>query len=80
MGSEHLTARARLLGTLFRVAYPMTAAMPGILARTRFGIDGNTLVLHLPTDLAFLNGDHLRNRLRQFADCAGHADAKVQVG
>jgi len=80
LGSEHLTARARLLGTLFRVAYPMTAAMPGILARTRFGIDGNTLVLHLPTDLAFLNGDHLRNRLRQFADCAGHADAKVQVG
>lgn len=80
LGSPDLTARARLIGTLFRVAYPMTAAMPGILPRTRFSLDEATLVLHLPSDFAFLDGDHLRNRLRQFAEAAGHSDSRVQVG
>ncbi|ODT72624.1 MAG: hypothetical protein ABS75_03830 [Pelagibacterium sp. SCN 63-23] len=80
LGGKGLTARARLIGSLFRVAYPMTAAMPGILPRTRFSMDGQTLVLHLPADFAFLNGDHLRNRLRQFAEEAGHKDSRVHVG
>jgi exopolyphosphatase/guanosine-5'-triphosphate,3'-diphosphate pyrophosphatase len=80
LGSADLTARARLIGALFRVAYPMTAAMPGILPRIRFGIEDKTLVLHLPGDFAFLNGDHLRNRLRQFAEEAGHAGSRVDVG
>ncbi len=80
LGSPELTARARLIGSLMRVAYPMTAAMPGILPRTHFSLEGETLVLHLPADFAFLNGDHLRNRLRQFAEAAGHADSRVQVG
>ncbi|WP_328766068.1 hypothetical protein [Devosia aurantiaca] len=80
LGAPALTARARLIGAMFRVAYPMTAAMPGILPRIRFSIDGKTLLLHLPTDLAFLNGDHLRNRLRHFAEEAGYDASKVQVG
>ncbi len=72
--------RARLIGALFRVAYPMTAAMPGILPRIRFLIEGNTLVLVLPQDLAFLDGEHLQGRLEQFAGIAGHKSAKVRVG
>src|SRR5690606_6082136 len=40
LGSSALTARAKLIGALFRVAYPMTAAMPGILPRIRFSLDG----------------------------------------
>lgn len=80
LADEAARERARLIGALFRVAYPMTAAMPGILPRTRFGIDGDTLVLHLPADFAFLNGNHLRNRLSQFAGVAGHRDSRVQVG
>lgn len=80
LGSPELTARARLLGALMRVAYPMTAAMPGILPRIRFSVEGDVLTLHLPADLTFLNGDHLRNRLRQFAETAGHAEAHIQVG
>ena len=58
----------------------MTAAMPGILPRKQLSRDGDTLVLHLPADYAFLNGDHLRNRLRQFAEGAGHSDTRVEVG
>ncbi len=80
LGSAELTGRARLIGSLMRVAYPMTAAMPGILPRTHFSMDGNVLVLNLPADFAFLNGDHLRNRLRQFAEGAGHAESRVEVG
>lgn len=80
LGSPALTARARLVGALFRVAYPMTAAMPGILPRTTFSLEGSTLVLNLPSDFAFLAGDHLRNRLRQFADEAGHSESQVRVG
>lgn len=78
--SEEQMARAKLVGALFRVAYPMTAAMPGILPRTRFSIaKGNELLLHLPADFAFLNGDHLRNRLSQFANLAGHGESRVVV-
>lgn len=80
LGNPSLTARARLIGALFRVAYPMTAAMPGILSRIRFSLDGAALVLHLPSDLAFLAGDHLRNRLRQFSEVAGHSESRVEIG
>jgi exopolyphosphatase/guanosine-5'-triphosphate,3'-diphosphate pyrophosphatase len=71
--------KARLLGALFRVAYPMTAAMPGILPRIGLRMDDETLVLELPADLAFLNGDHLNNRLGQFANFAGHDKARIEV-
>lgn len=80
LGTDAQAQRARLIGALFRVAYPMTAAMPGILPRTRFSVDGTTLVLHLPADYAFLDAEHLRNRLNQFIGVAGYKDARVSVG
>lgn len=73
------TARARLLGALFRVAYPMSAAMPGVLPRIGFRIDGSALMLCLPHDLAFLDGEHLRGRLDQFAGVAGFKFSSIQV-
>lgn len=66
-----MSARARLLGAAFRVAYPMSAAMPGVLPRVFFSIEKNILRLHLPTDLAFLDGEHLRGRLDQLAGVLG---------
>jgi exopolyphosphatase/guanosine-5'-triphosphate,3'-diphosphate pyrophosphatase len=63
--------KARLLGATFRVAYPMSAAMPGVLPRAHFSLDGNRLRLHLPEDLAFLAGEHLAGRLEQLAGVAG---------
>lgn len=80
LASAEMIKRGRLIGTLFRVAYPMTAAMPGILPRIRFRLDGDVLVLQLPADFTFLNGEHLRNRLSQFASFADHADSRVEVG
>jgi exopolyphosphatase / guanosine-5'-triphosphate,3'-diphosphate pyrophosphatase len=79
LGSAALTQRARLIGTLFRVAYPMTAAMPGVLPRIRFELTDDALLLVLPTDLAFLDGEHLQNRLETFAGVVGIKSAKVVV-
>ena len=63
--------KARLLGATFRVAYPMSAAMPGVLPRTRFSLENGRLVLHLPRDLEFLAGEYLEGRLEQLASAAG---------
>lgn len=79
LSSTELTARARLIGALFRVAYPMTAAMPGILPRIRFNLDGSALALILPADLEFLDGEHLQGRLEQFANVAGFKTSAVRV-
>jgi exopolyphosphatase / guanosine-5'-triphosphate,3'-diphosphate pyrophosphatase len=71
------TMKARLLGAIFRVAYPMSAAMPGVLPRTRFTLSEERLQLHLPHDLAFLSGEHLEGRLEQLAGVAGIARSEI---
>jgi exopolyphosphatase/guanosine-5'-triphosphate,3'-diphosphate pyrophosphatase len=77
LAGEAGTQRARLLGVAMRVAYPMSAAMPGVLPRTRFELLKGVLVLRLPADLAFLDGEHLRGRLSQLAATAGYKDSAV---
>lgn len=79
LGTPEMTFQARLLGALFRVAYPMTAAMPGILPRVRLAVSGSILSLILPEDLAFLDGEHLQGRLGQFATVAGYENSAVRV-
>jgi exopolyphosphatase/guanosine-5'-triphosphate,3'-diphosphate pyrophosphatase len=69
--------KARLLGAIFRVAYPMSAAMPGVLPRAHFSLEGSKLRLHLPQDLAFLAGEHLAARLEQLAGVAGIKGSEI---
>jgi exopolyphosphatase/guanosine-5'-triphosphate,3'-diphosphate pyrophosphatase len=71
--------RARLIGALYRVGYPMSAAMPGVLPRVNFSVEAGTLLLLLPADLAFLDGEHLRARLDQFASLAGHRASMIVI-
>ncbi len=78
-GSE-ASVRARLLGATFRVAYPMSAAMPGVLPQTRFSVEKGVLRLHLAPELAFLDGEHLRSRLEQLAGVAGVKGTEVVTG
>jgi exopolyphosphatase/guanosine-5'-triphosphate,3'-diphosphate pyrophosphatase len=61
-------ARAHLLSNMFRLAYILSAAMPGTLPRIglRFG-DGKTLVLTLPKKLADLAGERIDKRLAELA-------------
>jgi len=72
--------KARLLGAIFRVAYPMSAAMPGVLPRTHFTLEDGRLRLHLPQDLAFLSGEHLEGRLDQLAGVAGIKSSETIAG
>jgi len=65
---ERLMRRARILGSLFRVAYLLTASMPGVLNQIKWAQDprgGFTLVI--PADLADLVGERPEGRLQQFA-------------
>jgi exopolyphosphatase / guanosine-5'-triphosphate,3'-diphosphate pyrophosphatase len=72
--------RARLIGAAFRVAYPMSAAMPGVLPRIGFEGSSDRLTLRLPADLAFLDGEHLRGRLAQLAGVAQIGATEVLAG
>jgi exopolyphosphatase/guanosine-5'-triphosphate,3'-diphosphate pyrophosphatase len=72
--------KARLLGAVFRVAYPMSAAMPGVLPRAHFSLAGGILRLHLPPDLAFLSGEHLEGRLEQLAGVVGIKACEIVSG
>ncbi|MGL5116791.1 MAG: exopolyphosphatase [Beijerinckiaceae bacterium] len=73
-----LQERARLLGAVMRVAYNMSAAMPGVLGRTPLVVDGKRLLLKLPADLAMLNSERLANRMRQLARLLGK-DSAVEI-
>jgi exopolyphosphatase/guanosine-5'-triphosphate,3'-diphosphate pyrophosphatase len=77
-GSEK-NARARLIGALFRVAYPMSAAMPGVLPRASFVAHDGILTLDLPAELAFLDGEHLRGRMDQLGNTAGYKAVAIRA-
>ena len=65
---DRLMRRARILGSLFRVAYLLTASMPGVLDQIKWAQDprgGFTLVI--PQHLADLVGERPEGRLQQFA-------------
>ncbi|HVW91438.1 MAG TPA: Ppx/GppA phosphatase family protein [Devosia sp.] len=79
LAGEAGAQRARLLGALMRVAYPMSAAMPGVLPRTGFDVEAGVLNLNLPVDLAFLDGEHLQGRLEQLAGVAGFKKSAVRL-
>lgn len=71
LAPEVTVERARLLGAAMRVAYLVSASMPGVLPRTKLVVEGDRLVLHLPEDLKDLAGERLANRVRQMARLIG---------
>lgn len=72
--------RAKMLGVLLRVAYPLSAAMAGILPHVNFSCDDKMLQLHIPEDYAFLDGDRLDSRLKQLAGAARLGGSRVLIG
>jgi exopolyphosphatase/guanosine-5'-triphosphate,3'-diphosphate pyrophosphatase len=70
--------RARILGAAMRVAYIVSAAMPGVLPRAPLVVQKGRIILTLPSDLAPLNSDRLQTRLRQFARLVG-GDPEVRT-
>lgn len=75
--SARLKFRARILGAAMRLAYGLSAAMPGVIPRTTVDREGERIVLHIPRDLADLDGEVVRRRLDQLADLADQASTVV---
>ncbi len=71
LASIRLLERARILGAAMRVAYIVSAAMPGILRRVPLLSEGSRLILTLPHQFAALQSDRLNNRLKQLAKLLG---------
>lgn len=71
LASPRLIERARTLGGTIRVAHMISAAMPGIIPRTRVEVRGQELALVMPKDLEPLAGDRVMRRLRQLAKLGG---------
>ena len=69
--SARMQDRARILGAAMRVAYIVSAAMPGVLPRTPMRATKDKVVLNLPADLSALASERLHNRLRSLARVIG---------
>jgi exopolyphosphatase/guanosine-5'-triphosphate,3'-diphosphate pyrophosphatase len=70
--------RARVLGAAMRVAYILSAAMPGVLPRAPMTLRGGKVTISLPQELAALNSERLQTRLKQFARLLG-GDPEILV-
>lgn len=79
MAGPRLFERARLIGALLRVAFPITAGMEGALRRMPLDVEDGRVVLILPPDWDALNGDRLLNRVRGLGRIVG-LDGRVRIG
>jgi exopolyphosphatase/guanosine-5'-triphosphate,3'-diphosphate pyrophosphatase len=77
IATPRMIERARALGASLRVAYLVSGAMPGVIARTRMAVRGRELTLLMPPDLEALAGERLLRRLGQLAKLAGKEPAIV---
>jgi exopolyphosphatase/guanosine-5'-triphosphate,3'-diphosphate pyrophosphatase len=71
LASTRMLDRARVLGTALRLAYVVTAGMPGVLPRTKLAVERHRLALHLPGPFAALAGERVLTRLRALARLIG---------
>ena len=69
--------RARILGAAMRVAYILSAAMPGVLPRAPLKVAQQRLILRLPIELADLSSDRIANRMRQLGRLIGREPSIV---
>lgn len=63
LAGRRLNRRAQILGAAARVAFKLSANMPGILNQTKFNYINKSLVLILPESLHMLAGEHVGRRL-----------------
>jgi exopolyphosphatase/guanosine-5'-triphosphate,3'-diphosphate pyrophosphatase len=72
--------RAHLLSSFFRLAYILSAAMPGLLPKIKLEMDGNkTLILRLPEKLRDLTGERVEKRFASLAFELGRSP-RIVVG
>ncbi|CAA9321592.1 MAG: Exopolyphosphatase [uncultured Microvirga sp.] len=78
VAGPRLFERARMLGALMRVAYPISVAMAGVLPSVPLFMRDGTLVLQLPHGMRALASERLLNRLRQLARFL-EAEARIEI-
>ncbi len=72
LAPQRLFERAKLLGSLMRVVYLYSAAMPGVIPRLGFKPDGiGGFLFSVPKDIGDLASDRTEGRLQQFAKLSG---------
>jgi len=71
IATTRLLDRARILGAVLRVAYILSASMPGVLPRSPLVVEHGVLKLKLSGELAALAGGRLNNRVRQLGKLIG---------
>jgi exopolyphosphatase / guanosine-5'-triphosphate,3'-diphosphate pyrophosphatase len=71
LASTRMIDRARVLGAALRLAYVVSAAMPGVLTRTPLAVERHRLTLRLPGEFSALAGDRVLNRLRALSRLIG---------
>ncbi|CAN7242719.1 exopolyphosphatase [Bosea sp. LjRoot90] len=69
--TTRLLERIHILAAAFRVAYLISAGMPGILSRAPLTCVDSRLVLRLPDDLKSLASERVTGRLKQLAKLLG---------
>ncbi len=77
MVSTRLKERARCLGAALRVASVLSASAPGVVSRIKVDASDDKVVLHIPEDLAALDGEVIRKRLEQLSKLVGLGSAVV---
>ena len=71
LASTRMIDRARVLGAALRLAYVVSAAMPGVLPRTPLAVERQRLALRLPGEFAALGGERVLSRLRALSRLIG---------
>ncbi|MGU3538305.1 exopolyphosphatase [Methylobacterium sp. A54F] len=79
LAGPRLFERARLIGALLRVAFPISTGMEGALRRMPLAVEDGKVVLRLPVEWSALNGERILNRVRGLGRVIG-LDGRVEVG
>jgi exopolyphosphatase / guanosine-5'-triphosphate,3'-diphosphate pyrophosphatase len=75
LATPRIQHRARLLGAAMRVAYLVSASMPGVLGKTPLRVEDDRLVLRFLEDSADLASERVVNRLRALSRLIGKMPA-----
>jgi exopolyphosphatase/guanosine-5'-triphosphate,3'-diphosphate pyrophosphatase len=71
LASTRTLDRARVLGAALRVAYMVSASMPGVLPRAPLKVERHRLALRLEGECVALAGDRVSSRLKHLARLVG---------
>lgn len=71
LASSRVLDRARVLGAIMRVAYMISASMPGVLPNTPLVVEKGKLVLRLKGKYAALAGERVATRMKQLGRLIG---------